>query len=423
MFHRPKPSVPLNIKPLHSLTPILSAEQLLADSKRQQLLKAIAETSQFEISDYNRLAVPVIHQVAYAYQRLPGNNLYFSNPGGLLDRALSRTQAATKLLREYLLPPPFSRLSDDQKRWWYALFSASILRGIGTLCVEYRINRYSIKGQFLKPWEPLFENMGQINHHYSYEFLTNETPRTMQRLTLLMAYRLMPEEGLIFLAENKDIFAIWLALLDEDEEGSKALGAILDRADAIVIQEELQGLVLRTGVAKRSNIGISTFIDPATLTEQGIEKELTPGLEFLKWLQNKIETGLFLLNKAPIFMVPGGILICIEAFQLFSKEHIHYKNWHAVQQSFSSLKIHLLTQGKALNQYEQGHGLLTKSSIVLPETLSIVHSKTGEIQKTTATALAIGETGLHISPQGDWIMEKTPPRPSFGPQTGGSHGS
>ncbi len=421
MFHRPKPSVPSGIKPLNQLTSILSAEQLLADSRRQQWLNAIEKTSQFEQIEYDSLATSLIHEVAYTYQRIPGGDLYFSNPGGLLDRALSRTQAATKLLREYILPPPSSRLSDDQKRWWYALFSASLLRTIGALCVEYRIHRYGIKGQYLKTWEPLFETIGQPHHHYSYEFSTHETPRTAQRLTLLMAYKLMPEKSLFFLAENKDIFSIWLALLDEDEEGARALGAILDRADAIVIQEELQRISMKTIHPKRANIGISTFVDPAA-TEHSVEKELTAGLEFLKWLQSKIEKGLFLLNKSPIFVVPGGVLICVEAFQLFSKEHVHYKNWHTVQQSFSQLNIHLLSEGKVINQYEQGKGVLTKSSIVLPENVSVIQSKTSTIQHTTTTALVIGEKGIHISPQGDWIVEKTPPHPSFSPQTGGSRG-
>ena len=420
MFHRPKPSVQAETKPLSMLTSILSAEQLLAEPKRQHLLQAIADTSKFERTHYDNIATHLTQHVAYYYQRIPEGTVYFSGSGGLLDHALSRTQAATKLLREYLLPPPSSQLSDDQKRWWYALFSASLLRGIGTLCIDYRIQRYSVKGQLLKRWEPLFENMGQINHHYSYEFTTREDAAMKRRLTLLMARKLMPEEGLIWIAENKDIFAIWLALLDEDSDGARALGAILDRADSLVIQHELDQIPLKAGAFKRPNAGISTFIDPSA--ENLPEKELAAGLEFLRWLHNKIESGHFLLNRAPIFVVPGGILICIEAFQLFAKEHVFYKNWHTVQQGFLSLKIHHLSvEGTAVNKYEQGEGLLTQNSIVLPETVSIKNMKTGEINKTTATALAIGETGMHISNKGDWMMEQTPPQQSLNPRAGSTH--
>lgn len=423
MFHRPKSSAQAESKPLSTLTPILSAEQLLAEAKRQRMLEAIADTGKFERTHYEHIASSLIQQVAYHYQRIPEGSLYFSGPGGLLDHALSRTQAATKLLREYLLPPPSSLLSDDQQRWWYALFSASLLRGIGTLCVERRIHRYSMKGQFLKTWEPLFESIGQINHHYLHEFGTREDPDMKRRLTLLMARKLMPEQGLAWIAENKDIFAVWLALLDEDSDGARALGAILDRADSLVIQQELNDIPLKATALKRPNVGISTFVDPAA-NETSSSKEHLAGLEFLHWLQNKIETGHFLLNRAPIFSVPGGILICIEAFQLFAKEHTHYKNWNTVQQSFLSLKIHQLgVEGTAVNKYEQGEGLVTKHSIVLPETLTLKNTKTGELQKTTATALAIGQQGMHISSKGEWILEPSVPHSSPHLNTGHPHGS
>jgi integrating conjugative element relaxase (TIGR03760 family) len=423
VFHRPKPRIPSETKPLSVLTPILSAEQLLAEPKRQRMLQAIAETSQFEKTHYEHIATNLIHQVAYHCQRIPEGSFYFSGPGGLLDHALSRTEAATKLLREYLLPPPSSRLSDDQQRWWYTLFSASVLRGIGTLCVEHHIDRYSVQGQFLKPWDPLFENIGQVNHHYLHDFTTREDPAMKRRLTLLMARKLMPEQGLEWIAENKDIFSVWLALLDEDGEGARALGAILDRADSIVIQQELNELFLKNQSVKRTNAGISSFVDPA-INEIQAGKEHAAGLEFLQWLQNKIEAGHFLLNRAPIFVVPGGILICVEAFHLFSKEHVHYKNWHAVQHSFLSLHIHRVgIQGTAINKYEQGEGLVTKNSIILPEIVSLKHAKTGDVHKTTATALAIGETGMHISIKGDWILESTPPQPFLQPKPGTPYGA
>ncbi len=422
MFHRPKPPAQTETKSLSTLTPILSAEQLLAERKRQDMLQAIANTSKFEQAHYENMATSLIQQVAYYCQRIPEGSVYFAGPGGLLDHALSRTQAATKLLREYLLPPPSSQLSDDQKRWWYALFSASLLRGIGTLCIEHRVHRYSIKGHFLKQWEPLFENIGQINHYYSHEFDSREDSPMKRRLTLLMAKKLMPESGLAWIAENKDIFSVWLALLDEDTEGARALGAILDRADSLVIQHELNEIPLKTGPFKRPNAGISSFIEPAA-GEALLGKEHAAGLEFLQWLQNKIEAGHFLLNRAPIFSVPGGVLVCIEAFQLFAKEHVHYKNWNTVQQSFLSLKIHQLgIEGTAVNKYEQGEGLVTKNSIILPETISIKNTKTHEINKTTATALAIGETGMHISNKGEWILEQTPPQPSLGPKVGTGYG-
>lgn len=416
-----KKPAPTDTKPLSLLTSMLSPEQLLADAKRQTILKAIAETSKFDPAHYDSMALSLIHQVALNCQRLPEGTVYFANSGGLLDHLLARTLAATNLLREYLLPPPNSDLSDDQKRWWYALFSASLLRGIGTLCIDYRVDRYSMKGQFLKQWEPLFENMGHVNNHYWYEFKTNNDQKLKRRLTLLLARRLMPEEGFAWIAANKEILAVWLALLDEDNDGARALGAILDRADSLVIQEELNNLPLRVANPRRSGAShIGKFID--NTPESLIDKERLAGLEFMRWVQHQIERGKFLLNHAPLLVVPGGILICIEAFQVFAREHVSYKNWHTVQQGLMRLKIHRVDgQGAAVTKYDQGNGIVIANSIILPETVSLKNLKTGEINKTTATAMAIGDASMRISNKGDWIFEQQTAREYLKP-TGSPRG-
>jgi len=395
-------------KPISMLTSILSAEQLLADAKRQETLNAIAKTSQFDPSHYEHIALSLIHQVTLNCQRLPEGTVYFANPGGLLDHILARTLAATRLLREYLLPPPNSDLSEEQKRWWYTLFSASLLRGIGTLCVDYRVSKYTLQGQFLKQWDPLFEQIGHANHYYWYESKTNEDQALKRRLTLLLARKMMPEDGFAWIAAHKDALAIWLALLDEDTYGARALGAILDRADAIVIQEAINQMPLKVFSPRRKGLThIGTFIDQAQ--DSIVEKERIAGIEFIHWIQNQIEAGKFVLNRAPIFLVPGGILICVEAFQLFSREYDSNKNknWNNVQQGLLALNIHRSGEhGAAISKYDQGNGLVIKNSIILPESLSVKNIKTGEIQKTTATAVAIGESAMRISNKGDWVLEQ-----------------
>jgi hypothetical protein len=139
------------------------------------------------------------------------------------------------------------------------------------------------------------------------------------------------------------------------------------------------------------------------------EKERLAGLEFIHWIQNQIETGKFVLNRAPIFLVPGGVLICVEAFQLFSREYdsSKNKNWNTIQQGLLALKIHRTGElGAAVSKYDQGNGIVIANSIILPETLSAKNIKTGEVHKTTATALAIRESAIRTSNQGDWILEQ-----------------
>jgi integrating conjugative element relaxase (TIGR03760 family) len=402
MFIQPtKKIISPDAKPLASLTAVLSAEQLLSETKRQTVISELMQFSEFKSTHFNHLCVPLLQQVASAYQRLPESTVHFALPGGLFDHALARTQTAVQLFRQYLLHNPKEALSDEQKRWWYVLFSASLLRGIGSLCLDYRIDRYSVKGQFLKQWEPLLEPFGNVNHFYAFEFKTNDDYALRRRLTLLLARRFIPEEGFAWIAANQDALAVWLALLDEDQTGARELGAILDRADAVIIQENL--LHLSTMPRRERTARLGTFVD-ATPELSLPEKERIAGIEFMRWLQQNIETGKFLLNRAPIFVVPGGLLICVEAFQLFMREHVSYKNWQTVQHGLLSLKVHRsIDANTATSRHEQGDGVVIKNSIALPESLSIKKT-TEETVQTTATALALMDYPNRLSQTGAWAV-------------------
>ena len=252
MFHHSiKKTTPTDVKPLNVLTAIWSAEQLLADVKRQTIIQTIRTASEFESASFDNLCLLLMKHLADYCQRLPESTPYYAMPGGLLDHALARTQAAVQLFRQYLIPDTDDILSDEQKRWWYTLFSASLLRGISTLLLDYHIDRYTIKGHRLKQWEPLLEPFGHLNHHYWFEFKTNDDFALRRRLTLLLARRIMPDAGFAWIASNQEVLATWLALLDEDLASAGALGAILDRADAMTIQHEIMHLPIRACIPSR----------------------------------------------------------------------------------------------------------------------------------------------------------------------------
>ena len=411
MFHQPtKKTAPTDAKPLSMLTAILSPEQLLSDIKRKEILKLFAQTSEFESSLFDSLCLRLIKQVAHHCQRLPESSLYYALPGGLLDHALARAQAAVQLFRQYLLPAPNEALSDEQKRWWYALFSASLLRGIGTLCLDYRVDRYSMKGLPLKEWEPLLEPLGNMNHHYWFEFKTSDDYALRRRLTLLLARRLMPEEGFAWIASNRDVLAVWLALLDEDSGSAGALGAILDRADAIAIQHELNHFPIRACVPARDRPArIATFVDntPEPLALAG--KERFMAIEFMRWVQQALEAGKFVLNRAPLLHFPGGLIVSGEAFKLFAKEHVSYKNWQTIQRGVLALILHRPGEnGAAISQHENSDGLVIAGSLGLPESFSFHDPSTGKTTKTTATALALTEHPQRLSSTGVWEIPQQP---------------
>ena len=101
----PKKPAPMNAKPLSVLTSMLSAEQLLADPKRQTILNAIAETSKFDAAHYDNIALSLLHQVALNCQRLPEGTVYFAGPGErieIIHRAHSRENFANGAVKAAL---------------------------------------------------------------------------------------------------------------------------------------------------------------------------------------------------------------------------------------------------------------------------------------------------------------------------------
>jgi hypothetical protein len=171
------------------------------------------------------------------YQHLPETSLYFSQRGGALDRALYRTEAALNLMRQLMIQDESEKPSEDQKRWAYALFSASLLQGIGKLYTEYQIHIHNSIGTLEKLWEPLLEDMPTVGDYYRYQFVREDSDSESLRrhVTVLLAQQLMPKEGFALLSSHPDIFKVWLALLEEDRDGAVG-GAADHRRDAGVHQ-------------------------------------------------------------------------------------------------------------------------------------------------------------------------------------------
>ncbi|WP_133127649.1 conjugal transfer nickase/helicase domain-containing protein [Legionella nagasakiensis] len=395
MFHRySKKAKSTSSKPLKDLTAIESPAQLLADSKRQELLEKIELSSGLEPSRFELLCAPLIHNLINHCQRLPEtSNSYYALPAGILDHALNRTEAALHLFREYVLQEG-TELSEEQKLWTYALFSAGMLQGIGKLQSNYSVELFDLNGQQLKTWNPLLESMSSVGRYYHFEFQKEPEEELRRRLNLLLGRALMPTSGFSWIAGNPQVLAVWLALLNEDWQSAGTLGAILIRADAIAIQRYFSEFLIRN-MAGRGGRGnrISTFID--STPESLIEKERLIGMEFIKWLTTALEKGQIMINKAPLFMVPGGMLMCADIFKYFIREHPEFKNWQAIQKGFLSLGLHrMAADGQVISRFEQAKNqqmvsgiVVSDYAIVLPNQVKVHNLNTGKITEQSATEL------------------------------------
>ncbi len=424
-YHLQKRIKSLRSKRLQDLLPINSASQLLSEEKRNALLLRIKKECSLPEAQYESLCLKLIHDFAAYCQTLPEtSNNYYSQSGGLIDYALHRTEAALDLFRHYVIQDEHKEFSEEQRLWQYALFSAALMQGIGKLKCEYLIDLYDSQGHLLKPWNPLLEDLMSQGSHFSYELQKEANVSTRCLLNILLARRLMPESGFAWIASNSQVLAVWLALLNEDNYESGTLGAILIRADAIAIQRYFYEFWLLKAHAFRSRFGqIGTFVDSVPESLDEIEQQL--GVQFLQWLTTALEGGKLELNKPPLFMVPGGLLMSAEVFKLFVREHPQYKNWQAIQNGFLSLGLHslgpdgtVISRFEQVNQEKMNSGIVfSKFAIALPETVQL-HNMAN---KTSVSISAMellhlakftnyfsAESGKNVSPlshltvSGDW---------------------
>lgn len=381
-------------KSLKDLTRMVNADLFLSEDKRQTLLKKMRVLSGLEMSRYDSLCGILIDNLVHYCQNLPETaNSYYSQPGGLVDHALNRTEAALSLFQEFMVQDQPDSLSEEQKLWQYALYSAAILQGIGKLFVDYRVSFYDANGHFLKEWNPLLESMASTGMYYFYEFQKEPEVEFRCRLNLLLAKTLMPGSGFAWIASNPDVLAVWLALLNEDERSAGTLGALLIRAEAVAIQRYLLEFIARSTAIQgggRYHAGTFSGGQPETL----LEKEQAVGMEFIQWMIKALDEGRIMINKAPLYMVPAGMVMCAEMFQLFVREHPEYKNWQAAQKGFLSLGLHsraadgsVMSRFEAKNQPMQTGIVFSKYALALPELVKVHQMSTGKVESMSATEL------------------------------------
>jgi len=383
-------------KPVTNLTPVSTPDQILSDVKRQTLLTKIQELSKLDSRRYETLSTKLVEQLTNYCQTLPETvNSYFALPGGVLDYALNRTEAALQLFQQYLVLNDQNSFSDIQKLWLYTLLSASLLKDIGKLQIDYRVNMCNAQGQIQKPWNPSIESLATAGSHYQFEFETDHEDKISlrRRLNLILAYQLMPKEGFAWIASNPETLAAWLALLSDDWQAAGTLGAILVRADAAAMLRYFNEHLPHHSYKKNTRIG--TFVDHTPEGTTQAHKDQRTGIEFIKWMTHELESGEMIINQLPLLLVPGGLLISSDLFKQFVRANPQYTNWQAVQGGFLSLGLHRnnangdinSTFQQTNNQQMQSGILFNKYALALPPSVRFQNLYTGKVAPISAIEL------------------------------------
>ncbi len=419
MFHRrDKKPVSMQAKSLKNMTRIMPAAQLLVDEKRKALLEQMREITALEPSRYESLCQVLINNLLNYYQNLPeSSHQFYAQSGGLIDYALNRTEAALSLFRQFVILDESAEFSEQQKLWQYALYSAALIKGIGKLYTDYRIDLYDGNGQLLKAWNPLLESLNAIGTYYDYAFEKEGEVEFRHRLNILLARAVMPESGYTWLASDPQVFAVWLALINEDERSAGTLGALLVRADAIAIQRYISQFMVKGHGARGGRLGrVGAFSDGTP--ESLIEKEQQMAAEIIIWLKAALADGRINLNKSPLLMVPGGLLMGVDFFKWFARGHPEYKNWQAAQTALLSLGLHEAGRdGVTEARFEQvknqqiHSGVIIKDyAVVLPDQVHVHNMHTGKV--TTQSALDV----IHSAEHGNQFIRSQAASPASGMQ-------
>lgn len=391
---RNRTSKTVKTKALNKKVRVISARQALIGEKRQKLNVRIKELLALE-EKFPAYCQSLIDSLVEFYQELPETrNSYFAGRGGLIDHAFSRTQAALSMCRSYFLKEA-EALSEIQQLWLYTLFSASLLQGIGKLMIDLKVDLYDESGEYIKSWNPLHGSILTHAKFYRYEFLGDKPDDFRRRLNSLLARQLMPRVGFDWIANNKDVLEIWLALLNEDYQTAGVFGPIIVRADALAIERYFAEQHIRhfsgdAGNKRYSHLG--TTFNPGLETN---EANAMAGVEFVKWLTKVLADGKIMINKAPLWMVPGGLLMCPDLFKLFVREHPEYKNWQAVQKGFLEMKLHATScDSQVIHNFEQKKNdkvmsglVLANYAVVLPDKMNLINPHTKAQMRMSSTEL------------------------------------
>ncbi len=379
------------------LKPIETAAVLLEDKRRQDLIEKFPKQLSLSHENYQDLCASLLTRVAEYMQNLPETrNSYYAQNGGLLEHTLQRTSTALNVLREYFLPDgsEAAQLTQPQTLWAYAIFTASLLHDIGKLVTDFIIEIYDQHHKLIKIWNPFDGAMLTQGTSYDYDFDTSQPDTFKRRCTILLARQLMPAEGFRWIASNKDVLAVWLALLDDDQRGAGTLGIALWRADAQAIKADFDRMPVKEFKAPEAYklSQMSSTFSPNIPTGDADAKpgEATvAGREMLKWLCQRLGEQSIMNNKSPLFYVPGGLLMNADMFKYFMSDAINadflrrnpqYRTWQSVRESFIQMGIHENGPGNQATQTfiktsdnSQMQGVvLNNLNLVLPEQFKVM---------------------------------------------------
>lgn len=428
--------------------PVLKAETLLRDEKRNDWVKELPEIIATSQAKYKLYYLPVLHHFAEFVQNLPETrNGFYSHHSGFLDHAIERTVRAMRLAQGYVTSDIEAGVSEELTGLWnYAIYTASLLFDVGKLATKLIVTlRQDTKR--LRIWNPFEGSMLNFATHYSYEFAAENFDTLRRQVTPLLAKQLMPELGFGWLSSDKDILSAWFALLQEDYRQVSARMTVLPLADAEVLEAYFKNYekhlaekakidklaifkdpslaIKATEVSKSAKYGLFTgatstgTIPTGTFSTSDVAKMSTAlgtvgGEAFLSWLRKNLASGKISVNlsNSGVHVTNEGVLLLSKIFEDFARDNPVYGNWREIKRQFERLEINqqfAATQTQAFRQYTTASEFKKLDEVTLVTNRYVVFLEAHKIPEVNPHVVAVNDKPQDLPPRPQNANEQIKP--------------
>lgn len=251
--------------------PIVSGKKVFAKPMYADYITAVERVVNIKPELFQLLYVDLLRRYATYVQALsvPRDKLQQS----LLDRSLRRALGVVRHCAPKVIAN--NGFGYDVDRLIYALFSATLLSGIGRAFQDRRVLVCETDGKYVKTW---FPNSGLIQgSFYRVRAIASQDEAFVKQMHLVYAQVVMPEVGMSWLTEEPFLFLAWVNALSDVQSGFSELEVELD-------------------VEKLAK-GVGEDMDFEQSVVSQVPPELMEGEAFLAWLKEKIRKDSSLINK------------------------------------------------------------------------------------------------------------------------------
>lgn len=287
-----------------------SAKLLLGEHSYQKYLEIIRNKSGVTQDDFENYYLPLINHFVEFVQVIPWRGEQAL--GGLLARGLENGYKVLLSIKNQ--GGGFSR------RFKFAAFSDALLHFVDTVVYYYRIMIHDQDGYFIKRWQP-FEGPMEPGTYYKIRPFSTAL-KSSGPVRALLAKSVMPDNCFRFIAEDLQLLNQFLALLDEDREGSGGLALLL------------QPIWARTGEPPKMLNAVQVE------TKQTLE--LQEAENFWQWLKSSIKNGDLTVNQKDslVHRVKDGVFVLYpDVFEEYNRIYSRHINSIVLYKQFNHLGL------------------------------------------------------------------------------------